>query len=135
MTMMRNWSAFRLTLALTALNAVLFFNSTLDLFHRELRLKLLKLLQHPQNSCLRFSQVNTSTACSALWIHAILLLTQTMEIFIPLLISNETTLSALIFEIHAILLYCKKIIPLNSSSNTFNCTTIILLKTINNFDF
>lgn len=62
---MRKWSAFRLTLWLTPLNAVLFSNSTCVQFHNEQCQQWLILMQHPQNSCSRISQVNTSTAFSA----------------------------------------------------------------------
>lgn len=135
MTMMRNWSAFRLTLALTPLNAVLFFNSTLVLFHTELCLKWFKLMQHPQNSCLRISQVNTLTDFSA----------NTCNIITNANLRNFYTTSDFKWNYikcfnfqeiicHFVVLQENRI-PLNSSSNILNCTTIILLKTRNNFHF
>lgn len=132
---MRNWSAFRLTLALTPLNAVLFFNSTLVLFQREFCLKWLKVIQDTQNSCLRISQVNTSTVFSE----------NPCNITIISNLSNFYTTSDLKYSYikhfnfwnilcHFIVLQENRI-PLSSSSNILNCTTIILLKTINNFHF
>lgn len=134
MTRMRNWSAFRLTLALTPLNAVLSFNSTLVLFHRELYLKWLKLMQHPQKSCLRFSQYIYSLFCIA----------NPCNIVIKSNIRNFYTTSDFKWNYfkrfyfwdscHFVVLQENRI-PLHSSSNRLNCTTIILLKTINNVYF